>query len=291
MELVYAVLAAFGGGVIGAVFGALPMFIMAGFIGFIGVAMQLSGASDVLLNTFVGNVIFGPLTGPHIAFAGGAAAAAFAAHRVGSIDVGSDILTPLFITKNASVMMIGGCFGIIGYFAHYGLVEAGYPANPIATSVIISGIIARALFGHKGLATRKSIKEKEAAQLREAAEVKISFLDMETSAMNFVIVIGLGALFSYLVLKTGVTELGFYFSAASLILIQFGYSIPLTHHITLTCSLAAFKSGSMLVGITFAIISWIIAELWENFVNSKDDTWLDTPSASISICSFGFLLF
>lgn len=291
MEMVYDVLAAFGGGVMGAALGALPMFIMTGFIGFIGAAIQMSGASDDLLNTFVGNIIFGPLTGPHIAFAGGVAAAAFAAHRAESLEVGSDILTPLFKTKSASVMMIGGCFGIIGYLAHYGLVEAGYPANPIATSVIISGIIARALFGHKGLATRKSIKDKEAVMLKEAAEAKVAFFDMKTSGMNFVIVIGIGFLFSYLGLKTGVAELGFYFSAASLILLQFGYSIPLTHHITLTCSIAALKSGSMFIGVVFAIVSWIVAELWEKFVNSKDDTWLDTPSASIFICSFGFLLF
>jgi hypothetical protein len=90
---------------------------------------------------------------------------------------------------------------------------------------------------------------------------------------------------------TQVVVIGFCFSAVSLILIQFGYAVPLTHHITLVTVGATLVSGNMIIGVAFAVLAWVIAELWENFVNVKDDTWLDTPSASICICSFGFLLF
>jgi len=288
MEILYGVLAAFGGGVMGAALGALPMFIMMGFVGFIGAALQMSGAGT--LSMFTGDVIFGALTGPQIAFGGGVAAAAFAAHRKELLDTGSDILTPLYKTNSAAVILTGGIFGSLGYLFHSWLTSVGYPGNPVATSLLLSGILARILFGHKGLATKRSVKEKELAELKKASRKKTGFLNMKASEMNLVIAIGIGLVFSYAALKTGVAEFGFYFSAASLILLQFGYSVPLTHHITLTCSIAALKTGNIWIGVAFAVIAWIVAELWQNYVNAKDDTWLDTPSGSIAICAL-ILLF
>lgn len=288
MEIVGGVLAAFGGGVMGAVLGALPMFIMTGFVGFVGAALQMGGAD--LGGVFVNDIVFGPLTGPHVAFAGGVAAAAFAAHRLEILESGSDILTPLFKTKSASVMLVGGVFGVIGHLACVGLVQSGYPGNPVATALIISGVLVRVMFGHKGLATLKSVKEKETAVLEKAKKERVGFLDMKESGMNLVVAIGIGLLFSSVCMKSGVMEFGFYFSAISLVMLQFGYAIPLTHHITLTCGAAAVISGSLFTGVIFAVIAWIVGELWQKFVNERDDTWLDTPSASISICSFGLLL-
>lgn len=288
MDSIHVILAAFGGGVVGALLGALPMFIMTGFIGFIAVALQLSGSE--MAGMFVGDIVFGPFTGPHIAFGGGAAAAAFAAHRLEALDSGSDILTPLFKTRSAAVMLVGGIFGVIGHLACIGLTAAGYPANPVATAVVVSGVIARALFGHKGLATLASVRTKETAVLEKAKEERVGFLNMKESAMNLVVAVSLGLLFSFVCMRTGVAEFGFYFSAVTLVLIQFGYAVPLTHHITLTCGAAAILSGSVLVGVLFAVLAWFVGELWEKNINARDDTWLDTPSGSIFICSFGLLL-
>ncbi len=64
-------LAAFGGGVFGAAIGGQPAFIFTGFMVMIGVANSLAGGGF----DFLGNVAFGPVFGPHISFAGGAAAA------------------------------------------------------------------------------------------------------------------------------------------------------------------------------------------------------------------------
>lgn len=288
MDIIYGIMAAFGGGILGATLGALPMFIMTGFIGFIGAAMQMSNSN--MAEMFSGDIIFGALTGPQVAFAGGVAAAAFAAHRLELLEAGSDIITPLFKFKSTSTIIIGGVFGVIGFLATNGLAAAGYPGNGVALSVIITGGIVRLMLGHRGIATKRSVKEREIEELRKARKEKIGFLHMDDLRMNFVIALGLGMIFSFVSLKTGVVELGFYFSAASLVLLQFGYSIPLTHHITLTCSIAAAATGSIWIGIIFAVIAWFIGDLWEKYVNARDDTWWDTPSASIAICSLIMLM-
>lgn len=61
-------------GVFGAAIGGQPAFIFTGFMVMIGVANSLAGGGF----DFLGNVAFGPVFGPHISFAGGAAAVAAA---------------------------------------------------------------------------------------------------------------------------------------------------------------------------------------------------------------------
>ena len=70
-------LAALGGGALGAAFGALPAFIFTGFAVIAGVAIAAAGGGS----QFLADVPFGPVFGPHISFAGGAAAAGYAAMR------------------------------------------------------------------------------------------------------------------------------------------------------------------------------------------------------------------
>jgi len=66
-------LASFGGGVFGAALGGLPAFVFTGFTVLAGAAAVLRGSSF----DFISNVAFGP----HIAFSGGVAAAAYAAKK------------------------------------------------------------------------------------------------------------------------------------------------------------------------------------------------------------------
>lgn len=282
------ILAAFGGGVLGAVLGALPMFIMTGFLGLIGIAIVLSGGSP----DFISQVVFGPLTGPHIAFAGGTAAAAFAAHRKNLLAVGSDILTSLYKTRSLSVILIGGIFGVFGYVVNYLLTLAlgGIAINTIALTVVISGILARLFFGTAGFfSLKKGNKAQDEIAASEAVK-KPFLLDSKLFWFNLIIALGFGCLFSYLGQITQINIIGFCFSAASLILIQVGYDVPLTHHVTLTAVNAALLTGNIYIGILFAVIAWIVGEIWENAVNAKDDTWLDPPSAALFICSAILLL-
>ena len=69
---ILALIAAFGGGIIGAYMGALPAFIMTGIYALVGGVLTAAGVGgDVAVNYLA----FGSFVGPHIAFAGGVAAA------------------------------------------------------------------------------------------------------------------------------------------------------------------------------------------------------------------------
>lgn len=79
--------AAFGGGVFGASVGALPAFILCGFAAIVGPAVALATGNAA----FTVDIAFGPMLGPHTAFAGGVAAAAYAA-RSASLPAAAKIL-------------------------------------------------------------------------------------------------------------------------------------------------------------------------------------------------------
>jgi len=79
---------ALAGGAFGAAIGALPAFIFTGFVVFLGEGLAIlnrgiasSAASDVGYVSVTGVIGFGAITGPHIAFAGGVAASAYAAKK------------------------------------------------------------------------------------------------------------------------------------------------------------------------------------------------------------------
>src|SRR6056297_2476035 len=88
VEFLVLLIASFAGGVFGAALGALPAFIFTGFMVIAGEAIniltaQLGAVAGIptgeVAPNVTGLVAFGPVFGPHIAFAGGAAATAYAA--------------------------------------------------------------------------------------------------------------------------------------------------------------------------------------------------------------------
>ena len=89
-------IAAFGGGVIGAAFGAIPAFIITGILAIAGGLIAMAGIPELS----VGSITFGVFWGPHIAFAGAAAAAAVAALKRHKVESSGDVLTPLYTTKD-----------------------------------------------------------------------------------------------------------------------------------------------------------------------------------------------
>lgn len=82
LNWIYLIIAAFADGAFGAAIGALPAFIVTGLMVIAGEAGGLGGVT--------GDIAFGPVFGPHIAFAGGAAAAAYAAKK-GYMNSGFDV--------------------------------------------------------------------------------------------------------------------------------------------------------------------------------------------------------
>jgi len=122
VDLVYWLIAAFAGGCFGAAIGALPAFCFTGFAVIAGEAANAVGisgagsAAELGTSGLTNLVGFGPVFGPHIAFAGGAAAAAYAAKTDGAMPPqedggyhpGKDIAYAL--GTRPDVLAVGGVF-------------------------------------------------------------------------------------------------------------------------------------------------------------------------------------
>lgn len=266
------ILAAFGGGLLGALIGALPVFIMTGFMVIAGL-MVGAGGPDV-----VGGIAFGAYLGPHIAFAGGVAAAAFA-HKKGKLEAGGDILSPMAKFNDASVLLVGGVFGVVGLLINYLYATVlTIPTDTVAMTVVTSGLIARLVFGKSGL-------------LGKCEDPKRVFFPVAESLSTLVVIgLGLGLVSSYFAVEYNLVVLGFGISAASLIFTQMGFEVPGTHHISLVSAVAAAASGSIIIGAVFGILSAILGDVFGKIFNSYCDSHIDPPAGAIFILTFIVLL-
>ena len=164
MGFILNALAAFGAGCLAASMGAVNAFIMTGIIAIVGGIGQCLGLLDAA--GLYGTVAFGTVFGPHLSFAAGAAAAAYA-KKIGKLDNGCNLGLGLASLGEPKVIVVGGIFGIIGWvigtyvipFIFGGLIPVGTD-NPGMT-VVISGVIARLAFGERGLfSANKSVLSK-----------------------------------------------------------------------------------------------------------------------------------
>ncbi|MFY9427676.1 MAG: hypothetical protein WAQ97_00540, partial [bacterium] len=101
-------LAAAGGGIFGAALGGVPAFVFTGLMVLVGIAAGFSGATEAA--AVLNEVAFGPFFGPHVAFCGGVAAAAYAAKK-GIHESGKDVATGLIKLNDPGVLLVGAVFG------------------------------------------------------------------------------------------------------------------------------------------------------------------------------------
>ena len=106
---VYWIIAAIAGGFIGACIGGNYAFVFTGVSALFGLGYMVATKDSYVLDY----IAFGPVFGPHVCFAGGAAASAYAAKR-GYIEDGKDIVTPLSGLGKPDVWLGGSAFGVFG---------------------------------------------------------------------------------------------------------------------------------------------------------------------------------
>lgn len=314
-------LAAFAGGAFGAAIGALPAFIFTGFLVMLGegakiLAGDLSGIAGydpaLFENTaaITGQLGFGPVFGPHISFAGGAAASAYAAKR-GYMNTGF----PYHEAKNIAyaqgpkpdVLIVGGLFGILGYWITTLSVTFALPWDPIAVAVVLSALAHRLLLGYpligkaqKGLLNMTPFAAGETRTLpsKESEENSRLLIEpwlghqykwMDVSVLGIVV----GILASFVTYQTGSVFLTFGISAASLLFLNLGVQrIPVTHHISLISSTSIvaatggaymeYSLGSMLLtGALFGFITALFGELFQRVFYAHGDTHVDPPAGAI----------
>jgi hypothetical protein len=144
-------LIAFAGGIFGAAIGAFPVWVLCGLAVLLGAIINFVNGNGEVMNL----VAWGSFLGPHTSFAGGVAAAAYAANKK-KIDNGRDICTALVGLNDSKVLLVGGAFGALGYLILWGIMQIpNYSeiswTNTIALAVILDMFVTRIFLGNTGL--------------------------------------------------------------------------------------------------------------------------------------------
>ncbi len=286
---ILALIGAFGGGVIGAYLGALPAFIMTGVVAVVGSIAMMTGAADIS----IGTIAFGSFLGPHIAFAGGVAAAAYAGKNK-KIDSGSNIIVALNQTGDIGVIAVGGIFGVIGYLIAFvaGTVLKLHTDIPGIT-VICSAIIVRLAFGTGGICSVTNEKNKRAYFSKGTSLAYQVFLGAGIGVATSFIYASLANSGAPDYVLNGYPLVCFGIAATTLIFTQTGFAVPGTHHIMLISSLAAVTFGGLygattgaVIGVIFGAVAALIGDFAATTFNSNCNTHIDPPAFTIFTLTF-----
>jgi hypothetical protein len=280
-------LGALAGGLFGAAIGGLPAFIFTGFLALLGIAFPLLGAEY----NFLGQITFGPTFGPHVTFCGGAAAAAYAA-RVGKLESGRDIATPLAGTADMAILGVGAAFGLLGYVAVEALRAIDFMTSNtdvIALVVALSNVLARVMFGRTGVFGKLSDEARQRGRLRTGDDA--SWVQWQEGWKESLVLGGaLGLMAAWLATQAGavapdiarmIVPFGYALSAISLIFLAFDRPVPVTHHMTLMGALGAVALDNFLWGAVFGILAALIGELFSRLFLIHGDTHIDPPAWAI----------
>lgn len=324
------VLAGLAGGMIGAALGALPSLSLAGFAIVAGEALRQVGSGGGPGNAgtvgpfdvsaapldavgLTGTVGFGPVLGPHVAFAGGVAAAAYVG-RSQTFDTTFRYHQAKQITNSPGsdprTLLVGGAFGVLGVLVARLAAGAGVPVDPVMLAVVVSAFTHRFALGYPLIGRvwgldRSVIdmspferderwgeagnETSQGTAGRHLVEVWLPDFYRWESVATLGIAVGLAS--GYLALVTGSVFLAFGIAAASLVFLSLGnYSMPVTHHMALPASIAALAvDADPLIALAFAavfgLLSGIIGELVQRILYAHADTHLDPPAVAIVVMS------
>lgn len=268
------ILAAFGGGVFGALISGTISFVFTGIMALLGFALVLTTNNPIILN----EVAFGPFFGPQVAFVGAVAAAAFAG-RKDKVN-GSDINTPLYVVKDSGSLLVGGLFGILGYVTCFYLTKLGLGIDAVATTVALYGVIARLLISNDSIVAKYSEGEKWSDGF------------VETTIFDSIWALGLSLVVGYVVLITGLNNFGWAVSAVSLIfLFTTVKGFPISHHVTMVAGYAAIAFGNIYMAALFGVIAVILGNFFLRTTNTNVKSHIDMPAVVIAILGFVILTF
>lgn len=287
-------IAAFGGGVFAAAIGALPAFIMTGVFSIVGAVAGMCGATEAS-NVLVNYLAFGPFFGPHISFAAGVAASAFAKKK-GIMRNGAEIAIPLAGLNDPSVLVVGGIFGMVGYLIKElivanlfgGGISARLVTDGPGFTVFVSGIIVRLLFGGTLRTGTESISKGNALATTLLIGCSYSLVvgGIYAGAISAgVPVEAFGG--NYHVLIFGLAALGLIFA-------EMGQPFFGCHHIVIIAAEAAVQSyaatGNLAIAVVMAVIfgtiSSLICDVETKLINSGTDSHIDGPACAILIMTF-----
>lgn len=319
-------LAGLAGGMLGAAIGALPALSLAGFVIVVG---EMGGVPELFDADAVfgvdpatvdaiglsGALGFGPLLGPHVAFAGGVAAAAFLGRRE-TFDTtfryhqAKNISKPL--GSAPATLLVGGAFGLLGVLLARLAAGFGAPLDPIFLAVVVSAFVARLAFGYplvgrvRGLSRspldmsphvrddrwgEESFETEQGTEGRTVVEVWLPdhYEWDNVAVLGFAVGIASG----YLALVSESAFLAFGIALFSLAFLAVGlYSFPVVYHMALPAGIVAIAGAAefdpvvALVGAgVFGVLGAVLGEVAQRLFYAHGDTHVDPPSVSIVLTS------
>jgi hypothetical protein len=313
---------ALAGGAFGAALGALPAFVFTGFVVFLGEGIAIlqrelgtleAVPSGELAAGVTGVIGFGAVTGPHIAFAGGVAASAYAGKKYPEMGPGEGYhfgkdITYAFGTK-PDILAVGAVFGALGMLLSRLASGFGVPTDGIALSVFLTAMLARLVFDYPLVGTaagdglldmspfergeERALTDGGVERARPATEPWLPH-QYKWSGVTLIGLVG-GLLGGYIWLQTGSIFLGYAISAMSLLFLNLGVEkIPVTHHITLVGSAGAVVASAavgsplvtLLVAGGFGVCSGLVGELSQRVFYSHSGTHVDPPAMAIAFVMF-----
>lgn len=233
--------------------------------------------------------------GPHISFAGGVAAAGYAGKR-GFIETGRDIFKPLIVLKKPDVLLVGGVFGGAGYILNVVLTRLlSGKIDTVALTIWILALLARICFDNGKIFGKTPSEVLQLGGRYSERSFAVWIPWMSTSMEKMVLGIAFGVFSSAItrsLLQNSFTApvaifFGFSLCTASLIFMQFGAPMPVTHHIALCASFGVTVSGgSMWWGVACGVAAAFIADFLARTFLVFGDTHVDPPAMCITVISF-----
>jgi len=336
-------LVAFAGGVLGAALGGYAAYGLAGLVitaGEIGRLALGPGGNDLIVENATVNATatgggaagtlgvnatgligYGPVLGPHVAFAGGVAAAAFAA-RKGYLDTGYGYHEAKHVTtalgSRPDVLLVGGVFGVIGYWLAQLSVRFSLPWDPVAASIVLSALLHRTVFGYPllgklgtGLLDMSPFERGDRRPSTTAPDgegpgqfsqggrylvepwLPHQYRWTNVSVLGFAV----GIFGGFVAVATGSVALAFGIAAVALLLPVANVSrAPITHHMAFPAAIAALAlpeaepTVAILVAGGFGLYGALAGELAQRLFYAHGDTHFDPPSASILITTLTIAL-
>ena len=318
-------LAALAGGAFGAAVGALPAFTLTGLLVVVGESYAIVGRSVEGLPALdiTGAIAFGPVFGPHVSFAGGAAAIAYAAKH-DYFDTDFEYHPAKEVTRGLGarweLLAVGAVFGLVGelVFLLAGSWGLGLPLDAVAVGVVGSALAHRMALGYsvvgqfRGSILDMKPDERETEMAADGGYAVEPWLPYQYQWKN-VAVLGLvvGALGGYVAYLTASAFLAFGISVVLLVYVNAGVAdIPVTHHMTLPASagVLGLAAGSaetlthetvaaamsmptaLAVGAVLGLAGGLVGELAQRVLYAHAETHLDPPAASIAVTSLALSL-
>ncbi len=279
-------LVSFAGGVFGAALGGASAFFLCGLAAIAGSVVFLATGDP----RFGEIVAWGPFLGPHVAFAGGVAAAALAG-RKGLLKSGRDVSTPLIGLRSPSLLLAGGVFGVLGLGLktladHLPQLQGLAATNSIALSIVVSGFLVRAVFGRTG-----PVPLPAAGGGRWAAPPDTAWEPWPVHPATHILTAAAVSLFAGMVVKELPRAFGLVFglSAFALIFLFLGARIPIILHVAWAAEYAVLLTRDPGWGVVFGILAAVLADLFAGLFLLRGDTHIDAPAMSV-MATFSLIL-